>query len=146
MDPDDFDSMPPFPFPRELFPKDTFPAGMKTTREILTGLPPSVLELIETGRSDELVPINTAPWSKVQPPLLFCARPLVLQGSMYEKAYSQLGMGSDSDEDDVSDETRQRREQHRRAKQRAKATFGGMFGGGGMGAGGMGDGAMVNNP
>ena len=51
MDPSDFAHMPPFPFPAELFPKGTFPKGMKTTREILTGLPPSVLELIETGKS-----------------------------------------------------------------------------------------------
>ena len=64
---------------------------MKTTREILTGLPPSVLELIETGKADEL-------------------------GEMYEKGYSQLGMGSDSDDEDDSEETRARREAHRRAK------------------------------
>ena len=51
MDPSDFEHMPPFPFPAELFPTGTFPKGMKTTREILTGLPPSVLELIETGKS-----------------------------------------------------------------------------------------------
>ena len=46
MDPEDFEHMPPFPFPGELFPVGTFPKGLKTTREILTGLPPSVLELI----------------------------------------------------------------------------------------------------
>jgi hypothetical protein len=62
MDPDDFDSMPPFPFPAELFPMGTFPVGMKTTREILTGLPPSVLELIETGQSEcsKLVQLQSA--------------------------------------------------------------------------------------
>ena len=62
MDPSDFEHMPPFPFPAELFPKGTFPNGMKTTREILTGLPPSVLELIETGKSGNArAPCSTWP-------------------------------------------------------------------------------------
>ena len=53
MDPEDMEGMPPFPLPREFFPKGTIPEGMKTTMDHMKGMPPSVVELIETG---EVIP------------------------------------------------------------------------------------------
>lgn len=46
--------MPPFPFPRELFPPDTFPTGVQFTDESLNMLPPSVRELVESGQAASL--------------------------------------------------------------------------------------------
>ena len=41
----DFEAMPPFPFPKHLFPKDTFPSNMRFSEEF--HVPPAVTELIE---------------------------------------------------------------------------------------------------
>ena len=41
--------MPPFPFPKELFPDGTFPAGMRFSREGLQGVPPAVEALLESS-------------------------------------------------------------------------------------------------
>ena len=41
--------MPPFPFPKELFPEGTFPAGMRFSREGLQGVPPAVEALLESS-------------------------------------------------------------------------------------------------
>ena len=37
--------MPPFPYPRELFPPDTFPPGMRFSHSGLAELPPSMREI-----------------------------------------------------------------------------------------------------
>lgn len=50
----DLSSMPPFPFPKELFPADTFPPGVQFADESLKMLPPSVRELVETGQAGSL--------------------------------------------------------------------------------------------
>ena len=41
--------MPPFPFPKELFPPGTFPEGMRFSCDGLADLPPSMLKAIEAG-------------------------------------------------------------------------------------------------
>ena len=46
--------MPPFPFPKELFPKGTFPPGMRFTSEGLSNLPPSMLSALEDGVPPDL--------------------------------------------------------------------------------------------
>lgn len=50
----DLASMPPFPFPKELFPPGTFPAGVRFSKKSLDMLPPSVRELVETGQDGSL--------------------------------------------------------------------------------------------
>jgi hypothetical protein len=45
----DIAAMPPFPFPKELFPAGTFPEGMRFSREGLEGVPPSVEALLGAG-------------------------------------------------------------------------------------------------
>lgn len=50
----DLASMPAFPFPKELFPPDTFPPGVQFSEEGLNMLPPSVRELVETGQASSL--------------------------------------------------------------------------------------------
>jgi hypothetical protein len=47
-------AMPPFPFPKELFPPNTFPPGVQFSEESLDLLPPSVRELVETGQASSL--------------------------------------------------------------------------------------------
>ena len=42
-------AMPPFPFPRELFPPGTFPAGLRFSREGLEQVPPSIEALRGAG-------------------------------------------------------------------------------------------------
>ena len=44
--------MPPFPFPKELFPPGTFPPGMKFSTDF--HMPPAVEELLESGGPDAL--------------------------------------------------------------------------------------------
>ena len=44
--------MPPFPFPKELFPPGTFPPGMKFSTDF--HMPPAVEELLENGGPDAL--------------------------------------------------------------------------------------------
>ncbi|GLC33342.1 hypothetical protein PLESTB_000343900 [Pleodorina starrii] len=41
--------LPPFPFPKELFPPGTFPPGLRFSSKGLKGLPPQVDELIQGG-------------------------------------------------------------------------------------------------
>ena len=45
----DLAAMPPFPFPRELFPTGTFPPGVRFSRDGLQGVPPSVEALLGAG-------------------------------------------------------------------------------------------------
>ena len=40
--PDELAAMPPFPFPKELFPENTFPAGLRFAAHGLAELPPSM--------------------------------------------------------------------------------------------------------
>lgn len=40
--------MPPFPFPREFFPRGTFPEGMRFSPGALPGVPPSVLRALDS--------------------------------------------------------------------------------------------------
>ena len=46
--------MPPFPFPRELFPKGTFPPGLRCSSEGLKGVPPSVSSVLRSSRPERL--------------------------------------------------------------------------------------------
>ena len=48
-------SMPPFPFPKELFPEGTFPKGMRFSSEGLSELPPSMLRAMEEGADMDLM-------------------------------------------------------------------------------------------
>ncbi|GFR47297.1 hypothetical protein Agub_g8984, partial [Astrephomene gubernaculifera] len=41
--------LPPFPFPKELFPPGTFPPGLRFSSKGLKGMPPQVEELIQSG-------------------------------------------------------------------------------------------------
>ncbi|GIM11413.1 hypothetical protein Vretimale_14936, partial [Volvox reticuliferus] len=41
--------LPPFPFPKELFPPGTFPPGLRFSCKGLKGLPPQIDELIQNG-------------------------------------------------------------------------------------------------
>ncbi|EFJ44630.1 molecular chaperone, partial [Volvox carteri f. nagariensis] len=41
--------LPPFPFPKELFPPGTFPPGLRFSSKGLKGLPPQIDELIQNG-------------------------------------------------------------------------------------------------
>lgn len=63
----DLAAMPPFPFPRELFPPDTFPAGVQFSSESLDTLPPSVRELVETGQAGSLGLMFEASSHELQP-------------------------------------------------------------------------------
>ena len=45
LDTSDLKHMPPFPFPKELFPPGTFPEGMKFSTDF--HMPPAVEELLE---------------------------------------------------------------------------------------------------
>ncbi len=49
MSAEDIAAMPPFPFPRELFPPGTFPEGMRFSEQGLQGMPPAVQELLASG-------------------------------------------------------------------------------------------------
>ena len=42
-------AMPPFPFPKELFPEGTFPPGMRFSCDGLAELPPSMMRALEEG-------------------------------------------------------------------------------------------------
>ena len=46
---DDLRAMPPFPFPKELFPEGTFPEGMRFSSEGLGTVPPAVAEMLAKG-------------------------------------------------------------------------------------------------
>ena len=46
--------MPPFPFPKELFPDGTFPAGLRCNSEGLKGTPPSVTAILEGDHPEVL--------------------------------------------------------------------------------------------
>ena len=50
--------MPPFPFPKELFPPGTFPPGMKFSTDF--HMPPAVEELLESGGPDALAAMMAA--------------------------------------------------------------------------------------
>eukprot|EP00191_Tetraselmis_sp_GSL018_P023532 CAMPEP_0177624730 /NCGR_PEP_ID=MMETSP0419_2-20121207/29666_1 /TAXON_ID=582737 /ORGANISM="Tetraselmis sp., Strain GSL018" /LENGTH=281 /DNA_ID=CAMNT_0019125517 /DNA_START=94 /DNA_END=936 /DNA_ORIENTATION=- len=50
----DLEEMPPFPFPKELFPPGTFPEGLRFSSEGLAGLPPSVEEALASGEPGAL--------------------------------------------------------------------------------------------
>ena len=47
-------AMPPFPFPQELFPANTFPEGVRFSREGLQGVPPAVEALLGAGEGAAL--------------------------------------------------------------------------------------------
>ena len=49
MPPAEIASMPPFPFPRELFPEGTFPPGMRFSSDGMGELPPSMVRAMEEG-------------------------------------------------------------------------------------------------
>ena len=49
MSPAEIAAMPPFPFPRELFPEGTFPPGMRFSSDGLADLPPSMQRAMEEG-------------------------------------------------------------------------------------------------
>ena len=49
MSPAEIKMMPPFPFPKELFPPGTFPPGMRFSCEGLADLPPSMMRAMEEG-------------------------------------------------------------------------------------------------
>ena len=46
--------MPPFPFPKELFPRDTFPPGLRCNSEGLKGIPPSVSAILKSDNPERL--------------------------------------------------------------------------------------------
>ncbi|KXZ47821.1 hypothetical protein GPECTOR_32g433 [Gonium pectorale] len=47
--PRELSRLPPFPFPKELFPPGTFPPGLRFSSKGLKGMPPQVEELIQSG-------------------------------------------------------------------------------------------------
>ena len=67
-------AMPPFPFPKELFPAGTFPEGLRFSRDGLQGVPPAVEALLESENAAEL-------------------------GKMFAAAGPAGGLGGDSDSD-----------------------------------------------
>ncbi|KAG2484955.1 hypothetical protein HYH03_016253 [Edaphochlamys debaryana] len=47
--PRELSRLPPFPFPKELFPPGTFPPGLRFSSKGLKGMPPQVEEMIQNG-------------------------------------------------------------------------------------------------
>ena len=77
---EEVETMPPFPFPRELFPPGTFPEGLRCSSEGLKGVPPSVSAILKSDRPERL-------------------------GEMYEAAESRAP-GSEDDEDEAKQRRR----------------------------------------
>lgn len=49
----ELEAMPPFPFPKELFPPGTFPEGLRFSSEGLGNLPPAI-EALLSGESGDV--------------------------------------------------------------------------------------------
>lgn len=66
MSKEELEAMPPFPFPKELFPEGTFPEGMRFSSDGIAGMPPAMSEMLARGEmgQEELESLVGAAWQR----------------------------------------------------------------------------------